>query len=237
MSTDNPARILVVDDEPSIRDVISTALSIAGHTAFTADSAAVALERLTSTRYDLVILDVMMPDLDGIEVCRRVRRVDPRVPILFVTARVDAADAAEGLRAGGDDYVRKPFHLDELLARVEALLRRGLSSDLDGDLIAFDDIEVDLARYRATRKGRLLDLTPNEFRLLTVLVRNRGRILTRSQLVDLTWDEPGAVDTTTVETVVSRLRRKLEAEGGDSCLTTRRGVGYGLMPRLDARNR
>lgn len=231
MTASRPARILVVDDEPGISDVIATSLRMAGHDAVVTDHGHDALRTLASGRYDLVVLDVMLPDIDGIEICRRIRRDDADLPILFVTARTDATDAAEGLRAGGDDYVRKPFHLDELVARVEALLRRGKGPATDEDLLTFDDIEVDLRRYEVRRGGRLLDLTPTELRMLTALVHNRGRILTRSQLVDLTWDEPGAVDTTTVETVVSRLRRKLEADLGPSCLVTRRGVGYGLMPR------
>ncbi|MCB0976143.1 MAG: response regulator transcription factor, partial [Acidimicrobiales bacterium] len=231
LTNSRTARVLVVDDEPSISDVVATSLRLVGHEADVTDHGHEAMRLLATGRYDLVVLDVMLPDTDGIEICRRIRRDDPELPILFVTARTDAADAAEGLRAGGDDYVRKPFHIDELVARVEALLRRGKGTSADDDLLHFDDIEIDLRRYEVRRGGHLLDLTPTELRLLTALVHNRGRILTRSQIVDLTWDEPGAVDTTTVETVVSRLRRKLEADLGPSCLVTRRGVGYGLMPR------
>lgn len=223
------ARILVVDDEPGILDVVCASLRLVGFEVVAATTGAEGLRKARAGTFELVVLDVMLPDLDGFEICRRLRAEAVDVPMLFLTARTDAADAAQGLSLGADDYVRKPFQLEELVARVRALLRRtGLEEP--PEVLAFGDIRVDLRVYEAFRGDRTLDLTPTELHLLEVLVRNSGRILTRPQLIDLVWSEPGAVDTTTIETVVSRLRRKLDAGGEPTVLVTRRGVGYGLVP-------
>jgi two-component system OmpR family response regulator len=220
-------RILVVDDEPGIADVVSASLRLAGNDTDVVASGIEALRAVRTDRYGLVVLDVMLPDLDGFEVCARLRAEGFDLPVLFLTARTDSGDATEGLQLGGDDYVRKPFAVEELVARVRALLRR--QGDDEGEVLAFRGLELDLRTYEARRGDRPLDLTPTERRLFEVLLRNAGRILTRAQLTDLVWDEPGAVDTTTVETVVSRLRRKVDPAGDEPLVTTRRGVGYGLL--------
>ena len=227
--TNRPARILVVDDEPSILDVVSAALRLVGFEVVTATGGAEALREARSARFDLLVLDVMLPDLDGFGVVERLRSDGAAVPVLFLTARTGADDATRGLTLGGDDYVRKPFQLEELVARVRALLRRSGAIEPASEVLSFADVAVDLRQYVARRGGRVLELTPAEFRLLEVFVRNSGRVLTRPQIVDLVWEEPGAVDTTTIETVVSRLRRKLDAAGDAPLLVTRRGVGYGLV--------
>jgi len=224
-------RILVVDDEPGIADVVSASLRLAGNETDIVASGIEALRAVRTDRYGLVVLDVMLPDLDGFEVCARLRAEGFDLPVLFLTARTDSGDATEGLQLGGDDYVRKPFAVEELVARVRALLRR--RGD-DSEVLAFHGLQLDLRTYEARRGERVLDLTPTERRLFEVLLRHAGRILTRVQLTELVWDEPGAVDTTTVETVVSRLRRKVDTGDDEPLVATRRGVGYGLLAPREA---
>ncbi len=225
--------ILVVDDEPPILDVVTSALRLVGYRTSAASTGTQALHIASSTDLDLIVLDVMLPDRDGFSVLQRLRDDGHDVPVLFLTARTGSEDATDALRRGGDDYVRKPFALEELVARVRVILRRtGRQPDAE-EVLAYRDIVVDLARYEVRRGDRTVDLTPTERRMTEVLVRNGGRILTRTQIVDLVWDTPGAVDTTSIESVVSRLRRKLDGPGEEPLLVTRRGVGYGLMAPPD----
>lgn len=223
---ESAARILVVDDEENVLDLVASVLRFAGYEVETAETGWLGLQAARRSSFDLVVLDVMLPDMTGFEVCTQLRSVPVIAPVLFLTARTDALDATEGLRIGGDDYVRKPFDVGELVARVEALLRR--TSTASSETLSFDDLRVDLTTYQATRGEERLDLTPTEFRLLEVLVRNGGRILTRAQLLDLVWGDSIERDPALVDTVVSRLRRKLERDGSSS-LCTRRGIGYGLL--------
>lgn len=221
--------LLVVDDEASILDVVSAALRQAGFAVTEASTGMEAIRAARATRFDLIVLDVMLPDHDGFEVCRRLQAEGIDTPILFLTARTESTDAARGLALGGDDYVRKPFQLDELLARVKALLRRTIGPDPEDEILNYQDLRVDLRSFEASRSDRSLGLTPLEFRLLVILVQHGGRILTRAQLLDLVWDDPWKVDTAAVETVISRLRRKLDVAGEPPLLTTRRGIGYGII--------
>ena len=227
MVSELTARVLVVDDEAGIRDVVSSGLRLVGCEVMAIDRGQTAIDRARSEHFDVIVLDVMLPDVDGFTVCAELRRAGIEVPVLFLTARTESEDAVLGLRRGGDDYVRKPFDLAELVARVEALLRRNRTT-AEVKILRFDSIMVDLDAYRATRDGVVLDLTPTEFRMLEVLVRNARRVLTRVQLLELVWDDPYERDSSQVDTVISRVRRKLD-ELGPPVLRTRRGVGYGLL--------
>ena len=227
MVSELTARVLVVDDEAGIRDVVSSGLRLVGCEVMAIDRGQTAIDRARSEHFDAIVLDVMLPDVDGFTVCAELRRAGIEVPVLFLTARTESEDAVLGLRRGGDDYVRKPFDLAELVARVEALLRRNRTT-AEVKILRFDSIMVDLDAYRATRDGVALDLTPTEFRMLEVLVRNARRVLTRVQLLELVWDDPYERDSSQVDTVISRVRRKLD-ELGPPVLRTRRGVGYGLL--------
>ena len=227
MVSELTARVLVVDDEAGIRDVVSSGLRLVGCEVMAIDRGQTAIDRALSEHFDAIVLDVMLPDVDGFTVCAELRRAGIEVPVLFLTARTESEDAVLGLRRGGDDYVRKPFDLAELVARVEALLRRNRTT-AEVKILRFDSIMVDLDAYRATRDGVVLDLTPTEFRMLEVLVRNARRVLTRVQLLELVWDDPYERDSSQVDTVISRVRRKLD-ELGPPVLRTRRGVGYGLL--------
>jgi len=220
-------RVLVVDDETSILEIVSTALRRAGWNVTEAASGWEARHLARSRTFDLLVLDVMLPDIDGFEICRTLRAEGIEAAVLFLTARTASADATRGLEFGGDDYVRKPFELDELLARAEALIRRA-GGRPEPRVLRLADIVVNLDAHLANRDGVALDLTPTEFRLLEALVRNRNRVLTRSQILELVWNDPEDRDITTIETAMSRLRRKLDSLGA-SVLETRRGVGYGAF--------
>lgn len=223
-----PANVLVVDDEPSILDVVASVMALAGHAVTTAATGTQALALARARSFDLVVLDVNLPDRDGFEIVDLLRAEGRDVPVLFLTARTEPASAVEGLSRGGDDYLRKPFDLDELSARAHALLRRRDSRSTPS-VVSYRDVIVDHNAFVARRGERILALTPTELRLLDVLVRHGGRVLTKAQLVDLVWDDPAGVDLATVETAISRLRRKLDVPPDAPLLTTRRGVGYGLI--------
>lgn len=232
MTVGSSPSVLVVDDEVSICDVVSSGLELAGCSVSRAESGTRALHLLRSRPVDLVVLDVMLPDRSGFEVVQILRAEGRTVPVLFLTARTDSASVIEGLTQGGDDYIRKPFDLGELVARVQSRLR-GTDKHRTDTVVSFRDLVVDTGSVTARRDERALDLTPTEFRMLEILARHAGRVLTKAQLVDLVWDDPAGVDQATVETVVSRLRRKLDQPSQRPLLVTRRGVGYGLMDQSD----
>ena len=217
--------VLVLDDESAIRDVVTAALERAG---YAVEAVAAGWNVLTLARmhpYSLFVLDVNVPDMTGFEVCERLRQEGIDSPVMFLTARDGGPDAARALRLGGDDYLRKPFDLSELLARVDRLTARDAGER--GDVLRCDDVEVDLSAVVARRGGTPLDLTPTELRLLEALIRNQGRILTRFQILELVWDDDDR-DPAMVDTVVSRVRRKVH-ELGPPMVVTRRGVGYGIF--------
>ncbi|MFC5180472.1 response regulator transcription factor [Actinomadura harenae] len=223
-------RVLVVDDEANIRDLIDTALTFHGFAVETADDGVGALRAAESGRPDLILLDVLLPDLDGFEVCRRLRAAGDRVPIIFLTARDTPSDTVTGLTLGGDDYVTKPFSIDALVARVRAVLRRTVPAAApkeDDDLLRVADLELSESRWTVRRAGADIDLSPTEFRLLACLMRNEGRVLTRAQLLESVWGWDG--NPQVVETYISYLRRKLDPLG-PPLIHTRRGVGYTLRP-------
>ncbi|UBU11982.1 response regulator transcription factor [Nonomuraea gerenzanensis] len=223
-------RLLVVDDEPTVKELLSATLRFAGFTVTSADSGTQALEAARLDPPDLVLLDVMLPDLDGFEVLRRLRGL-PRaggrpgpVPVLFLTARDATADKVNGLRLGGDDYVTKPFDLEELLARIRAILRRTGAVPDDHTLVV-GDLEVDPDAHQVTRAGRPVRLSPTEFRLLHHLVLNAGRVVPKSQILEHVWRYDFAGDTSIVDTYVSYLRRKLDTTE-PKLIQTVHGVGY-----------
>lgn len=222
-------RVLVVDDEPNIVDLVRMALRFHGFDVVTASSGEEALAVAVSARPDLVVLDVMLPDTDGFDVCRRLRDGESDVPVIFLTARHTPADAVAGLTYGGDDYVTKPFSVDELVARVRAVLRRAgrEGPPPDDRVLRFADVVMNEDTHEVTRAGRALDLSPTEYRLLRYLVTNPRRVLSRAQILDAVWTYDFQGGDTVVDQYVSYLRRKLTAHG-PPLISTRRGFGYML---------
>jgi two-component system response regulator MprA len=218
-------RVLVVDDEPDVREAIETALELEGHSAATAVDGLEALSRLSKAEFDAIVLDVLMPNLDGFEVCRRLRRSGNRTPILILTARDSEEDTIRGLDLGADDYLVKPFSLGELLARVRALLRRNLPADEDGPLW-FSGLSLDPRTREVTRGSRLVELTRTEYALLELFLRNPRQVLTRSLIMERIWAYDFGPTSNPLEVYISYLRRKTEAGGESRLIHTVRGVGY-----------
>jgi two-component system OmpR family response regulator len=220
-------RVLVVDDEPNIVDVISMALRYQGFEVAEAGTGAEALSQVRAFRPHLIILDVMLPDMEGFDVAERLGAQRTGVPIIFLTARDSTEDKVRGLTTGGDDYVTKPFSLEELVARIRTILRRtGLSAAESGRL-TFEDLELDEDTMEVTRAGEPIELTATEYRLLRYLMANPRRVMTRAQLLDHVWDYDFGGDGRVLETYVSYLRKKLDASG-PPLIHTVRGVGYAL---------
>ena len=219
-------KVLVVDDEPFLREAVASSLRFLGFEVSTADNGTQTLRLARDRPFDLVVLDVMLPDTDGFEVVRRLRQDGCQVPVIFLTARDTQADKVAGLTIGGDDYVTKPFGLEELAARIRSVLRRSRSS-VAGRVLTFADLELDQDSYEVRRAGNLIELSPTEFRLLRYLMLNPGRVLTRAQLLDHVWDYDFGGSDGVVSTYVAYLRRKL-AEHGPDLIHTQRGIGYSL---------
>ncbi|NTV40414.1 MAG: response regulator transcription factor [Demequinaceae bacterium] len=226
MATD-PRVVLIVDDEPDLRDLLTTALRYAGFDAVSVASGRAALETLADRHVDLVVMDVMMPAMDGLTAIRKLRARGDDVPVLFLTAKDEADDVVAGLRVGGDDYVTKPFRLAEVVARIEAILRRSTSLAAADNTIRVADLEIDEDAHEARRSGRVLDLTPTEFALLRHLAMNAGRVLSKTQLLAAVWGYDSG-DGNLVETYVSYLRRKVDAPFDAPLVHTKRGIGYVL---------
>jgi two-component system OmpR family response regulator len=225
----NGQRILVVDDEPSIVDAVATALRYEGYVVDEVTTGRAALEAVARQEPDLVVLDWMLPDVPGIEVGRRLRARGFRTAVLFLTAKDATEDKVEALRAGGDDYVTKPFSLAELVARTQAILRR-TAGDLPGDVLRFDDLVLDEARHEVFRGDTPIALTATEFSLLRYLMLNPRRVLSKAQILQNVWRYDFGGNANVVETYVSYLRRKLHA-AGPPLIKTVRQAGY----MLDAR--
>jgi two-component system, OmpR family, response regulator len=220
------ARLLVVDDEETILELLSGSLRLAGFEVTTAASGEEALRAAAASRPDLILLDVMMPDGDGFEVVRRMRSSGPDIPVIFVSARDGVRERVAGLALGGDDYVTKPFSLDEVLERIRAVLRRtGRAAPATRLRVA--DLELDEDGHEVRRDGTLITLTPTEFRLLRFLMLNAGRVLSRGQILDHVWGHNPAGEGNVVEPCVSYLRRKVD-RGEPRLIHTIRGVGYVL---------
>jgi two-component system, OmpR family, response regulator len=231
---DRIPKVLVVDDEPNIRELVEVALKFHGCAVAVSASGKDALHQTESYEPDLIILDVMLPDMDGFEVCRALRTDGNDVPVIFLTARDTTSDTIRGLTLGGDDYVTKPFSVEALVARVRAVLRR-TTREADGEaqpggnaaLLQVGDLQLDEEHWVVRRAGTQVELSPTEFRLLAYLMRNQGRMLTRQQLLENVWGWEFAGQSQVVETYVSYLRRKLDPLG-PPLIHTQRGVGYSL---------
>jgi two-component system, OmpR family, response regulator len=219
------ARLLVVGDEPTILELLAGTLRFAGFDVKTAASGAEALRIAAAARPDLILLDVMMPSCDGFEVVRRIRAGGPRVPVIFLTARDAVQERVTGLALGGDDYVTKPFSLDEVLARIRAVLRRSRGEPDRGARLAVADLELDEDTHEVRRAGSPVALSPNEFKLLRYLMINAGRVLSKAQILDHVWDYSFGGDGTIVESYVCYLRRKLDRRE-PRLIHTIRGIGY-----------
>lgn len=222
-------RILVVDDESTISDLISTSLKFVGFEVRTASNGAQALTVTEEFKPHAIILDVMMPEMDGFEVARTLRNSGSQIGILFLTAKDETKDKVEGLMLGGDDYMTKPFGLEELVARVHALLRRiGIvEQEIDDEKIAYADLILDDATHEVHRAGNLIDLSPTEFTLLKYLLINSDRVVSKSQILDYVWDYDFNGDGAIVETYISYLRKKIDVYE-PALIQTVRGVGYRL---------
>jgi two-component system OmpR family response regulator len=223
----DPHRILVVDDEPNIVDVVTMALRFQGFAVEGANTGREALERVASFKPHLMVLDVMLPDMEGFDVARRLGAERALLPIVFLTARDATEDKIRGLTTGGDDYVTKPFSLEELVARIRTILRRAGLSEPDSNRLVFEDLELDEDTREVTRGGEPVELTGTEYRLLRYLLLNPRRVLTRAQLLDHVWDYDFGGDARVLETYISYLRKKLD-RNGPPLIHTVRGVGYAL---------
>jgi len=225
--TDRAPRVLVVDDEENIRYLLVSALNHAGFEVAEAQTGRAALESIRLFRPDAVLLDVMLPDLDGFEVCRRLRSEGDRTAVIFLTAHDATEEKVRGLTLGGDDYVTKPFSLEEVVARVRVILRRAGIDPAANSRLEFADLEMDEDAYRVWRAGQLIELSPTEFKLLRFFLRNPDRVLSRTQILDHVWEYDFGGGANVVETYVSYLRKKLDPLG-PPLIQTVRGVGYVL---------
>jgi two-component system, OmpR family, response regulator MprA len=220
-------RILVVDDEPAVLDAVDRALRLEGYDTELAADGQQALDALAAGAPDALVLDLLMPRVDGLEVCRRLRAAGDRTPVLVLTARDAVPDRVRGLDAGADDYLVKPFALEELLARLRALLRRSGGGD-EHELLRFADLELRPSEHTVRRGQREIELTRTEFLLLELFMRHPRQVLTRSQIFERVWGYDFGESSNALEVYVGYLRRKLEADGERRLLQTKRGLGYVL---------
>ncbi len=229
MSDPSIPQILLVEDDPNVAFVTSAALRLQGMNVIVADTGQEGVQLATREKHeiDLAVLDVMLPDIDGFEVCRRLRSLGYEIPIIFLTARDATHDRVKGLSIGGDDYLTKPFSVEELIARTQAVLRRIGKSF--GDTFVCGDVSLDDSAYQVTKAGQPVDLSPTEYKLLRFLLRNVGRIVTRDQILDHVWDYDFPGESTVVETYISTLRKKMD-RGESRLIQTFRGVGYRMTP-------
>jgi two-component system, OmpR family, response regulator len=225
-----PVRVLVVDDEPTLTELLSMALRYEGWQVRTAPDGRAAVREARRFEPDVVVLDVMLPDMDGLEVLRKLRSHEPEVPVLFLTARDAVEDRIAGLTAGGDDYVTKPFSLEEVVARLRALLRRaGMAAARQESQLTVGDLSLDEDSHEVRRAGQLIDLTATEYELLRFLMRNPRRVLSKAQILDRVWNYDFGGQANVVELYISYLRKKIDA-GREPMIHTMRGAGYVLKP-------
>ena len=229
-STEEQHRILVVDDEEYLTDLLSTSLRFQGFEVLCAWSGFDALSVVASFAPDLILLDVTMPDIDGIEVCRRLRTEGNSVPVIFLTARDTKADLLSGFAIGGDDYITKPFSLEEVVVRIRAVLKRSSTGGEDEEILTYADLLMNEATHVVTRGGKEIDLSPTEWRLLRYLMVNAERVLSKQQILSYVWSYDFGGEVGSVETYISYLRKKIDS-GRDPLIQTIRGVGYTLRSR------
>lgn len=219
--------MLVVDDEPNIRDLLSASLRFQGHQVLTAANGNEAINKIVDNQPDVVLLDVMLPDISGFGVTKKIRSLGIEVPILFLTARDDTEDKVTGLTVGGDDYVTKPFSLDEIIARISAIMRR-TGKDQTRSQIVVGELTINEDAHEVTVNGQLVDLSPTEYQLLRYLATNPNRVLTKAQILDHVWEYDFNGEMGIVESYVSYLRKKLDPISSEPLIVTKRGVGYML---------
>jgi two-component system OmpR family response regulator len=219
-------RVLIVDDEPNIRDLLATSLRFAGFDIQTAANGTAAVNAVTKSEPDIILLDVMLPDMNGFSVTKKLRTAGIQAPILFLTARDEVEDKITGLTVGGDDYLTKPFSLDEVVARIQAILRRTKSADAEPAVIDAGPVVINQDAHEVSVEGTLVDLSPTEYKLLRFLVMNADRVLTKAQILDHVWEYDFNGDMGIVESYVSYLRKKIDPISSRPLIQTKRGVGY-----------
>lgn len=222
----NALKVLVVDDEPNIRDLLSASLRFAGHQVLTSPNGTDAINKIIDQQPDIILLDVMLPDVSGFGVTKKIRSLGIETPILFLTARDDTEDKVTGLTVGGDDYVTKPFSLDEIMARINAILRRTGKDQTVGSVIKVGELEINEDAHEVTVGGQFVDLSPTEYQLLRYLAQNPNRVLTKAQILDHVWEYDFNGEMGIVESYVSYLRKKLDPVSSEPMIVTKRGVGY-----------
>jgi two-component system OmpR family response regulator len=225
-------QVLIVDDEPNIRDLLATSLRFAGYEIQTAANGAQAVAAVTESEPDIILLDVMLPDMNGFSVTKKLRSAGIQAPILFLTARDDVEDKITGLTVGGDDYLTKPFSLDEVVARIQAILRRTKTADAESAVIDAGAVVINQDAHEVLIEGKPVDLSPTEYKLLRFLVMNPDRVLTKAQILDHVWEYDFNGDMGIVESYVSYLRKKLDPISSRPLIQTKRGVGY-IYKKLD----
>jgi two-component system, OmpR family, response regulator len=221
-------KVLVVDDEPNIRDLLSASLRFAGHQVSVSPNGTDAINKIVELQPDIVLLDVMLPDISGFGVTKKIRGMGIETPILFLTARDDTEDKVAGLTVGGDDYVTKPFSLDEIMARISAIMRRTSKDAAPGSVIRVGELEINEDAHDVSVNGQLVDLSPTEYQLLRYLATNPNRVLTKAQILDHVWEYDFNGEMGIVESYVSYLRKKLDPISSEPLIVTKRGVGYML---------
>ena len=219
-------RVLIVDDEPNIRDLLATSLRFAGFDIQTAANGTAAVAAVTESEPDIILLDVMLPDMNGFSVTKKLRSAGIQAPILFLTARDEVEDKITGLTVGGDDYLTKPFSLDEVVARIQAILRRTKSAEAEPAILDAGPVVINQDAHEVSVEGTLVDLSPTEYKLLRFLILNADRVLTKAQILDHVWEYDFNGDMGIVESYVSYLRKKIDPISSRPLIQTKRGVGY-----------
>jgi two-component system OmpR family response regulator len=219
-------RVLIVDDEPNIRDLLATSLRFAGFDIQTAANGTAAVAAVTESEPDIILLDVMLPDMNGFSVTKKLRSAGIQAPILFLTARDEVEDKITGLTVGGDDYLTKPFSLDEVVARIQAILRRTKSAEAEPAILDAGPVVINQDAHEVSVEGTLVDLSPTEYKLLRFLIMNADRVLTKAQILDHVWEYDFNGDMGIVESYVSYLRKKIDPISSRPLIQTKRGVGY-----------